>query len=561
MLTRLYISNYALIETLDMRFGEGFSVITGETGAGKSIVLGALGLLSGQRADTKAIRPGASRCIVEGHFDVSAYGMEGLFTDADIDYDADDCIVRREVTAAGKSRAFVNDSPVPVAFLKTLGERLIDIHSQHHNLTLGEHEFQLGVVDVMARDGAVLYDYRAAYNRYKAAEEALSSHVADAERDKATVERLREVYAELSGAQLRAGEQDELESKARAMAHAEEIKSALYGAASLLSGDETGAVTAVGKAVKAIESIADVMGGAGDVAARLDSAYIELKDISRYVDTMAQDAYFDPDEQRRVSDRLDSLYSLERKYRCDDESALINLRDDARAKTESAESSDETIAAERRRVESMRARCEELAAELSRLRRKAAATLAADVRNRLAGLCMTGATFDVSVTPCAPCSDGTDRVTFLFSANKDMPAQPVAAVASGGEVSRLMLAVKAMISDAVKLPTVVFDEIDTGVSGAAADSMADTMRQIAAGGRQVITITHLPQIAARADRQYKVYKETTGRGSATRMTALSDDERVQEIAAMLSGSAVTDAALENARALITRHDTLTERRQ
>lgn len=550
MLRQLYIRNFTLIDELNMQFHPGFSVITGETGAGKSIVLGAIGLLLGQRADLKTLKQGADRCVIEAHFDLSRYDMHDFFVQNDIDYDAQDTIVRRELTAAGKSRAFINDTPVSLALLKELGERLVDVHSQHQNLLLSKHDFQLSVVDIIAHDEAQLADYREAFAAYREANarlESLRNEIDDARKN---VDFMQFQYDELAAANLQAGEQEELEQQRDTMNHAEDIKSALYTADSALSDEQGGIVGRLRQAAAALRGIERVLPAAEELAARMESCHIELKDIAGEVSTMVGDVDFDPAELDRIEQRLDRLYELEKKYRVETVDALIAERERLGEELAKVENGDEALQAQTTLCEQLRQTCGKKADVLTRLRQKAAKTIEQALRERLVPLGMPKVRFEIKIESRQLSAEGQDSVSFLFSANTSTALQPVSEVASGGEIARVMLSLKAMISGAVKLPTIIFDEIDTGVSGKIAEQMAAMMAEMGAQDRQVISITHLPQIAARGTTHYKVYKEETAQGTATRMLLLSDEERVGEIAQMLSGSSVSAAAIENAKELL-----------
>ncbi len=550
MLRQLYIRNFTLIDELNMQFHPGFSVITGETGAGKSIVLGAIGLLLGQRADLKTLKQGADRCVIEAHFDLSRYDMHDFFAQNDIDYDAQDTIVRRELTAAGKSRAFINDTPVSLALLKELGERLVDVHSQHQNLLLSKHDFQLSVVDIIAHDEAQLADYREAFAAYREANarlESLRNEIDDARKN---VDFMQFQYDELAAANLQAGEQEELEQQRDKMNHAEDIKSALYTADSALSDEQGGIVGRLRQAATALRGIERVLPAAEELAARMESCHIELKDIAGEVSTMVGDVDFDPAELDRIEQRLDRLYELEKKYRVETVDALIAERERLGEELAKVENGDEALQAQTTLCEQLRQTCGKKADVLTRLRQKAAKTIEQALRERLVPLGMPKVRFEIKIESRQLSAEGQDSVSFLFSANTSTALQPVSEVASGGEIARVMLSLKAMISGAVKLPTIIFDEIDTGVSGKIAEQMAAMMAEMGAQDRQVISITHLPQIAARGTTHYKVYKEETAQGTATRMLLLSDEERVGEIAQMLSGSSVSAAAIENAKELL-----------
>ncbi len=551
MLRQLYIRNFTLIDELDMEFRPGFSVITGETGAGKSIILGAIGLLLGQRADMKAIKQGADRCVVEAHFDLQRYeGMDRFFRENDLEMDLADTIIRRELTASGKSRAFVNDVPVGLGVLKELGERLIDVHSQHQNLLLGKHDFQLSVVDIIARDGKELADYRQSFAAWREARQALDALREQLAQSRQTQDFMQFQFDELTDARLTDGEQEELESRSDTMEHAEDIKQALYEADNALSGEVGGIVGQLRTAAQALHQVERVFGGASELAERLDSSYIELKDVAQEVSARLEDIDFDPAELDTVNARLDRIYDLEKKYRVETVAQLIDIRDELGRKLSAIEGSDELLGEKEQEVERLLADCQRLGALLTAKRRKGASEIERQMGQRLVQLGMPNARFQVEVAAGEPAATGLDRVAFLFSANTSSALQPVSQVASGGEIARVMLALKALVSGAVKLPTIIFDEIDTGVSGRVAEQMAQIMAEMGAQDRQVISITHLPQIAALGATHYKVYKEETPQGTTSHMTMLSADERVREIAQMLSGSSITDAAIENAKQLL-----------
>ena len=550
MIRHLYIRNFTIIEELDIDLFPGFSVITGETGAGKSIVLGAIGLLKGQRADSKMIRHGADRCVVEAHFDLSKYDMQAFFTDNDIDYDAADCIVRREITSAGKSRAFINDTPVSLAILKELGESLIDVHSQHQNLLLGRQDFQLSVVDIIADSRKELADYREAYALMKDRERELKRVKEEIETNRSKADFMQYQYDELDAAKLIDGEQDELEQKAERMSHSEEIKTALYEADNSLSADDTGAITLLRSARSALNQVEKVLPIAGELAARMDSAYIELKDIAQEISGQLEEVDFNPADLDSVNNRLDKIYSLEKKYHVESVGELIALRDELERQLGDIENTDERLNELQAAVDKATAKCRKLADVLSGKRMKSAKAIQTEVMDRLVSLGMPNVRFEIQITQDNLSANGQDTIDFLFSANKNGTLQQVAQVASGGEIARLMLSLKAMISGAVKLPTIIFDEIDTGVSGKIAERMAQIMKEMGDCERQVISITHLPQIAALGSTHYKVFKEDTADGTVSRMQLLTDDERINEIAQMLSGSNIPEAAISNAKALL-----------
>ena len=550
MLRQLYIKNYALIDLLDIELHPGFSVITGETGAGKSIILGAIGLLLGQRADSKSIKQGAEKCIIEAHFDLSRYEMKPFFDENEIEYDANDTIVRRELTAAGKSRAFINDTPVSLGMLKELGEQLVDVHSQHQNLLLNKQDFQLSVVDIIAQDQSKLDAYQQTYSLLQKAKSELQTLKDDIERNRQNQDFLQFQYEELEQAKLTEGEQEELEQQSETMEHAEDIKTALYEADNALQAEQIGAVSQVRTALNAISGISKVLPSAEEIAERLRSCHIELKDIADEVSGMLEDTDFDPAELDHINNRLDRLYDLEKKYHADSVAELIEQRDELKQKLAGIENSDEALAELEAKCQQLTAKCQQQADSLSKQRQQAAAEIEKQLRQRLVPLGMPNVRFEVSITKGELNKNGQDNINFLFSANTSTPLQPVAQVASGGEIARVMLSLKAMISGAVKLPTIIFDEIDTGVSGKIAEKMAEIMQEMGQTERQVISITHLPQIAAKGSHHYRVSKEETQKGTTSQMQELTPDERIHEIAQMLSGSDISDAAIQNAKELL-----------
>lgn len=550
MLKHLYIRNYTLIDELDIDFPAGFSVITGETGAGKSIILGAIGLLVGNRADIKSIKPGAKKCVIEAQFGIAGYGLEPLFTDNDVDFDPDECIVRRELSATGKSRSFVNDSPAPLQFLRQLGDKLIDIHSQHQNLLLQKEDFQLGVVDIIAHDDKQKELYSKSFNEYEKARKALTDLQKSIEKARENEEFLRFQYNELQTAQLSDGIQEELEQESAALSHSEDIKSALFNADNILNADVDGIVGRTGEAADALHGIESVYPKVKELADRLDSAKVELADIAADVSADTDNVDFDPARLDEVNARLDNIYSLEQKHHVNTVAELIKIRDEIEKQLDGIDDGDNQLGELQKRVDDTSAVCKKEATKLSALRKKAATEVEKQMSSRLIPLGMPNVRFKVDIQKKELSADGTDRILFLFSANKSTDLMPVAEVASGGEIARVMLSLKAMISGAVNLPTIIFDEIDTGVSGAIASKMAQLMKEMADAGRQVIAITHLPQIAAMGEAHYKVEKEETDTGTTSHMRRLTDDERISAIAAMLSGDNITEAALQNARELM-----------
>ncbi len=550
MLRSLYIQNYALIEKLDIDFGSGFSVITGETGAGKSIILGAIGLLLGQRADVKSIRQGAAKCVIEARFEIAGYGMRPFFEENELEYE-DECILRREVYASGKSRAFINDTPASLVQMKELGEQLIDVHSQHQNLLLNKEGFQLNVLDILAHDEEELNNYQSLHREWKQVQLDLEDLIVLAEQNKADEDYIRFQLEQLEDAQLAAGEQEELEQEADTLSHAEEIKAGLFRAGQVMNSDEGGLLSALKECLNTMLGLQKVYPSAGELAERLESSYIELKDISQEVSGKEEEIEFNPVRLEEVNDRLNLIYTLQQKHRVTTVDELLALADDYAAKLANITSSDEQIEELKVRSEALYSKVKKQAAVLTKLRTAAAREVEKQMAARLIPLGMPNVRFRVEIgARKEPGVHGADTVNFLFSANKNGALQSISSVASGGEIARVMLSVKAMIAGAVKLPTIVFDEIDTGVSGEIADRMADIMQEMGDSDRQVISITHLPQIAARGRAHYKVYKQDNETETNSHIRRLADEERIEEIAHMLSGATLTDAALNNAKALL-----------
>jgi len=550
MLKHLYIKNFTLIDELDIELRQGFSVITGETGAGKSIVLGAIALLLGQRADPKTIKYGADKCIIEAHFDLSRYGMDDFFKDNDIENDPKDCIIRRELMASGKSRAFINDTPVQLTMLKELGERLVDVHSQHQNLLLNKQDFQLGVVDIIAEDSQQLTKYQEIFRQYQQVRQELEALKESIERDRQNADFLQFQCDELTQAGLVEGEQEELEQKNETMSHSEEIKSALYDADNALGAEQIGVVANLRSALSSMKRIEKVYPAAEELVQRMDSSYIELKDISEEISGYLEDIDFDPSEMEAVVNRLDRLYDLEKKYHADSIGELIEKRDELRKQLDCIENSDEALHDLQQKLIALKESADKEAVVLTNIRSKSVKKIEKEMNSKLVPLGMPNVRFAIQMTTADLDINGQDKVAFLFSANASTPLQPVSQVASGGEIARVMLSLKAMISGAVKLPTIIFDEIDTGVSGKMAEKMAEMMQEMGEHGRQVISITHLPQIAALGSTHYKVEKKETATGTTSSMSELTAEQRVLEIAQMLSGSDVSEAAIQNAKQLL-----------
>ena len=551
MLQSIHIQNYALIDNLDIDFESGFSVITGETGAGKSIILGAIGLLLGQRADVKAIKNGASKCIVEAHFCISNYHMETFFEENDLEFDPKECIIRRELSATGKSRAFINDTPVSLVQMKLLGEKLIDIHSQHQNLLINKEGFQLNILDILAQDSTQLSTYQKTYSDYKAICRELDDFVAKAESSRQEEDYLRFQLEQLEEAGLKEGEQTELEQEAEKLSHAEDIKAGLYKVNALIDGEEESILSVTKDCLQTLQSLQNVYPSAKEWNERLNSCYIELKDIAHEIAASEEDVEFNPARLDFINDRLNLIYNLQQKHKVETIEELIQIANSYRNKLNAIDSFDERIAELNQKKAGSYEQVLMQAGILTRLRTQAARNIEQHMQSLLVPLGMPNVRFAVELSPRKePDANGMDSVTFLFSANKNGTLQNVASIASGGEIARVMLSLKAMIAGAVKLPTIIFDEIDTGVSGSIAEKMAIIMQEMGKQNRQVISITHLPQIAARGSSHYKVYKEDTETGTNSYIRKLNTQERICEIAHMLSGTTMTEAAMNNAKALL-----------
>lgn len=550
MLKHLFIKNYALIDTLDINFEYGFSVITGETGAGKSIILGAIGLLLGQRADSKSVKTNAQKCSVEATFDLSKYDLDEWFDRNDLEYDANDCIIRRELTAAGKSRGFINDTPVTLNQMRELGEMLIDVHSQHQNLLLQKEDFQLKVLDIVAANSSLRNDYYTTYKKYKASFSELESIKEDIAQSRANEEFMRFQLNELTSAELKEDEQEELEQERETATHTEDIKNLLYEANTLLNNDETGIASQLNTTYQRISSAADIYPKVKSLSERLQSVSIEVKDIAREVETESATIEFDPDRLNRINERLDRIYTLEHKYKKENVKELLDEQERLQDAISKIDDGDDTLARKQAEVDQLLHSATEKAEKLSESRKKTVKALKNDIKKQLNALGMPNVEFDVRIDKHDLEANGQDNVAFMFSANKGMEMRPVAQVASGGEIARLMLSVKALISRAVKLPTIIFDEIDTGVSGNIAEQMATIMQDMGNADRQVLSITHLPQIAALGRNHYVVEKHDTPEGTTSVMRLLDSKERIMEIAKMLSGTNITDAAIAQAQELL-----------
>lgn len=549
MLQNLKIQNYALIAELEVRFYDGFSVITGETGAGKSIILGAIGLILGERADVKSIRDGAAKCVVEAVFgfkDGDA-GIDGFMSRNDFDYDSRECIVRREISKSGKSRAFINDTPATVAQLRELGESLVDIHSQHQNLLVSGSAFQMDVLDTVASDEKERREYSSCYKNYrqKSAElEKLKQEIAQRRNDE---DYIRYSLQQFDAASLREGEEEALETEQKKLAHAEEITEALTRTYHSLDNEDGGSVSSLSRCADDMARISAFLPEAKELSERLQSVCIELRDICDELGEKVDNDEFDPSRLQEIDDRLSLIYDMERKFHASSYEELLKKERELREQVETIDDGDTLLAERQKECDGLLAKTKEAGAKLTKKRTSAAARLSQEMAGLLAPLGMQNARFRAEIRPAAQAgASGMDDVAFLFSAGKSSEMREIGAIASGGEIARIMLCLKSIISSAKGLPTIIFDEIDTGVSGRIAEQMAKTMQGISKNGTQVICITHLPQIAARGRHHYRVYKDE----AATHIELLSEQGREQEVAKMLSGDKVTAAAISNARELL-----------
>lgn len=555
MLQTLTIDNYALIDHLEFQPGQGLTVITGETGAGKSIIMGALGLILGQRADAKAVRAGATKCVIEAQFDISAYALEEYFRQNDLEYDPTATIIRREIYATGKSRAFVNDIPVQLLMLRELGSHLIDIHSQHQNLLLGDDKFQLSVVDALARNQYEAGQYRTLYTQLTSIHRRIAQLREEAERNAQEADYIRYQFTQLDDANLQEGEQEELEAEQELLSHAEDIKSSLCQLHEGLDGEELSVVQTLKSLAHQAQELTRIYPDIAEVASRLETDYIDLKDIADEVGGRAEDVTFDPQRLEQVEERLSLLYSLMKKHGAASVAELIALRDQLCDRMLHIDGSDEQIQELEQQERQLLSQTTKCATALTATRRQAAKELQKALIDKVTYLGMPNLQFEVGITPYKDQDgipfgpSGADQVEFLFSANRNQPLRPAGEVASGGEISRLMLGIKSLVASARTLPTIIFDEIDTGVSGDIAHRMGQVMQQLSEH-LQVITITHLPQVAGKGQQHFKVYKADTADATITHIQQLTPDERLHEVARMLSGSDITAEALANARTLI-----------
>lgn len=551
MLKHLHIENYALIESLDIDFHDGFSVITGETGAGKSILLGAIGLLTGDRADLSAIQSGKQRCILEASFNPEGYSLETFFQEEDLDFDPSECIIRRELTANGKSRAFINDTPTTITALKKLGNRLIDIHSQHQNLLLGQEDFQLSVLDTVADAPELINSYSEAYRKWIQAIKTLDEARNNLDNGRKDEDYLRFLLTELNNFNPQPGEDDNLQQQCDILEHAQDIKTAMMQGYSLLTEGETPATDTMRQVRNMLSSIQTYFPQAEELAERIESCRIELQDIADTLESEGECIDYDPTHLNELQSRLNTLYSLEQKHHVGTSEELISLMKQMQKRLDMMDNSDEYLKQLEQEEKKTRALVDNISAKLTEKRTASAQKVEKDIIKSLKTLGMPNVRFQVCISPTnTPTPRGMDKVNFLFSANLGSDMQSISQVASGGETARVMLSLKAVLSGAMSLPTIIFDEIDTGVSGHIAESMAKIMQKMGQQGRQVISITHLPQIAALGQHHYKVWKEDSDSVTRSHITYLTQEERISEIANMLSGSNVSQEAKNNARALL-----------
>jgi DNA repair protein RecN (Recombination protein N) len=549
MLKVLSIQNYALIKDIRIDFNGGLSIITGETGAGKSILLGALSLLIGQRADTSVLFDTSRKCIVEGTFQITAYGLEGFFSAYELDF-ANETNIRREITIDGKSRAFINDTPVNISVLKSLGDRLIDIHSQHENLYLENPIFQLEILDTIAKQLDKLNDYKEQYQAFKKLQADYQVLKENNEKQKSDLDYFQFQFNQLNDAKLKENELEELESEYQTLTHAEEIKAHLGFVSEVLSGEGNSLLVSVKDAMHHLQKIKEIYLPAHELLGRFDTIFIEIKDLSPAIERMANGIEHDQDRAEHVRQRLDVLYGLLQKHRISSLSELISLRNELSEKIGNIVTNEEKLIEFQKAIEHQKNIIAKIALEISHQRKSSFPHLEKRVEDILHQLGMPNAIFQIELSSMPDYSaTGCDRIRFLFSANKQSAPQEISKVASGGEMARLMLSLKAIVAQSMALPTIIFDEIDSGVSGDIADKMGNIISNLS-GFTQVINITHLPQIASKGKNHYLVYKQDQQQFTYTYIKLLTDPERVTEIAKMLSGEQLTDAAINNARELL-----------
>ena len=549
MLRRLTVKNYAIIRELDMGFGEGFTIITGETGAGKSILLGALGLVLGDRADTSVLLSKEEKCIVEADFNIRGYDLEELFEGSGVDYD-DEAILRREITPAGKSRAFINDTPVTLGIMKELGDKLIDVHSQHQTLLLGTSMFQMRVIDSYAGTADHFRSYTLAYKKYLTARREYDAVSEGADREKADHEYYMHQLEELNAARLVQGEQEEMEKEQEMLSNAGEIKEALMSALAALSGEDVSALSMLRMVRNNLSRISSWLPEAGALEKRLESALVDLNDISYEAEKLNSQTTSDPGRLEYVARRLDTIYSLMQKHRCQNLDELLAKQMQIKESVVALTDIDEKINGLKKNADDAYKEVLRIAGQISVARRKAVSPLAKEITEMLHKLGMPFARFETKISSISePGFSGIDKADFLFSANRQIATEELSHIASGGELSRVMLCLKSVLASSSGLPAIIFDEIDSGVSGEVASMVGNILADMGKS-MQVINITHLPQVASKGNVHYHVYKEENDHSTITRVKLLNDEERVTEVARLLSGSSITEAAMRNARELL-----------
>lgn len=550
MLSRLYISNYALIDRLEIDFKEGLTIITGETGAGKSILLGALSLIMGERADIKAMRDSGSKTIVEATFNITGYHLDRLFAEADVDYDEQECILRREIAPSGRTRAFINDTPVPLTLLREVATRLVDIHSQHSNMLLAKPQFQLDIIDSLAGNQPLRDEYLLQYRQYRDIEQKLKQLTERCHQARGEEDYLRFQLKQLQDMNLKPGEDAKLEAEQAKLSNVTEIKQALWEVEHLLSGEDVAVIDHLKTAVSRLQAIESMLPDVEGFAERIDTALIELKDIASAVANVQETLQLDPEQLQIVENRLNDIFTLERKHNVQTVDELIALQTGYEARLHDLDTGDEQIEQLKHQLETIHAQATLLAHQLTDKRRKAAQSFAQQLVERARLLALGNLQFDIAFTPTDGLTPtGVDAIEFRMAFNKSQPLMPVKDTASGGEISRVMLCVKAIVAQRVSLPTIIFDEVDTGVSGDTASRMGEMMGDIARS-IQVIAITHLPQVASHGDNHLKVYKSDEDESTHTHVAMLDHEQHVMEIARMLSGKDINQAAIDNARTLI-----------
>ena len=549
MITHLHISNYALIDKLDIKFAEGLTIITGETGAGKSIILGALSLILGERADTKAIRDTATKTVVEATFDINGYHLEGFFKDNDIDWDDHECLVRRELSPNGRSRAFINDTPVALTVLRELSTLLLDIHSQHSNMLLSQPHFQLSILDNIAGNGMLLEDYRKVYQDYRDAVRLLNETTQAMEQLRRNEDYIRFQLDQLQAMQLQPDEDKTLEALQHKLSNITGLKEALWNVESELNSEENSVLERLSAIAQRLQDAEQNLTDVGGMSERVHTALIDLKDIAHSVGAIMDTLNDDPAELARVDDRLNDIYALQRKHNVQDVNQLIEIQRDYERQLGEIEHNDDIIEELKERVGATRATASQIALQLSVKRKEAAQRLGKELLALATPLGMKNIAFDVNFDETDLTASGTDSVEFMMAFNKNQRPMPVKDTASGGEISRVMLCVKTIIARHMQLPSIIFDEVDTGVSGDIANMIGEMMADIA-NSIQVIAITHLPQVAAHGDHHLRVFKTDTETETLTQVQPLDEQEHIMEIARMLSGKGLNQAAIDNAKSLI-----------